>query len=72
MYLRLGWTKELIEHYRTNWRVIRRWIEESGGEELRQARAAITGSKVRPYLRTGVAKRYVLGLKLGRTGGPHD
>lgn len=54
-YLELGWSKELIEHYRTNWRCIARWIEEAGGEELRQARAAISGSRPRPYRRSTAA-----------------
>ena len=34
----LGW-EGIEEHYRTNWRVIRRWIDECGRDELRAARA---------------------------------
>lgn len=34
----MGWAG-IDEHYRTNWRCIRRWILESGGETLREARA---------------------------------
>ncbi len=52
-YLRMGWDG-IVDHYRTNWRVIRRWIEECGGEELRAARAAVTGSAPKPHLRTAV------------------
>lgn len=58
-FLELGQSKELEEHYRTNWRVIRRWIEETGGDELREARARRSGSKTRPYLRTGAAKHHL-------------
>lgn len=70
-YLEMGFSKELIEHYRTNWRVIRRWIEESGGEELRQARAAITGAPLRPDRRFSIAKLYVQGrrFRLGKNKG---
>lgn len=36
-FVELGW--ELIgEHYRTNWRVVRRWIAETGREDLTAAR----------------------------------
>lgn len=64
-FLLLGYSKEIEEHYRTNWRVIRRWIEESGGEELRAARRAISGGTARPKLRSGSrARRYVLGRTL--------
>lgn len=37
-YISMGWDG-LDEHYRTNWRVIRRWIEEEGREGLVLARA---------------------------------
>jgi len=37
-YLEMGWDG-IAEHYRTNWRRICRWIDESGGQELRLARA---------------------------------
>lgn len=70
VYLRLGQSKELEEHYRTNWRVIRRWIEESGGDDLRRERAALTGASLRPGRRSGIAKRYVLGLRLRRMDKP--
>lgn len=64
-FLRLGQSKEIEEHYRTNWRIIIRWIEESGGDALRAERFALagakTGGKLSPERR---AKRYVLGLTL--------
>lgn len=63
-FLEMGHSKELMEHYRTNWRVIARWIEESGGDELRAARSRITGCPVRPHRRSDRAKRYVMGLRL--------
>jgi len=37
-FVELGW-QAIGDHYRTNWRVIRRWIAEAGGGELREARA---------------------------------
>lgn len=52
VYLRLGQTREIEEHYRTNWRVIRRWIEEAGGDSLRAERAAVSGGFVRPRQRS--------------------
>ncbi len=69
VFLRLGQTKEIEEHYRTNWRLIIRWIEENGGDELRRERAKVTGAPLRPYLRSGVARRYVLGQRLKRDDG---
>jgi hypothetical protein len=61
VYLRLGQDKAIEEHFRTNWRCITRWIEECGGDELREARAAITGAKLKPHRRS---KRYVMGRTL--------
>lgn len=37
-YVRMGWDG-IDEHYGTNWRVIRRWIELSGRADLIRARA---------------------------------
>jgi hypothetical protein len=59
----MGWDG-IADHYRTNWRVIRRWIEECGGEELRQERFAIAGAKVGGKLRTNRRSAYVLGRTL--------
>lgn len=65
VFLQLGQSKEIEEHYRTNWRVIRRWIEECGGEELRAARREVSGGTPRPALRSeNRARRYVLGRTL--------
>lgn len=38
-YVSMGWDG-IEDHYCTNWRVIRRWIEEEGKAELIAARAA--------------------------------
>lgn len=60
-YIEMGWDG-IDEHYRTNWRVIRRWIEEAGGEELRAARRERSGGTAKPHLRSKAA-RYVLGVR---------
>jgi hypothetical protein len=66
VFLRLGQSPELREHYRTNDRIIRRWIKESGGDELRAERYRITGCGPKPWLRSeNRARRYVLGRTLG-------
>lgn len=39
VYVQMGWDG-LDEHYRTNWRVIRRWIALVGRDKLRKARNA--------------------------------
>lgn len=39
VYVRMGWDG-IDEHYNTNWRVIRRWIELEGRVELIRERAA--------------------------------
>ena len=59
-FLAMGQSKEIEDHYRTNWRVIRRWIEECGGEKLRAERYALSGGFARPSKRA----RYVLGRTL--------
>lgn len=66
VFLRLGQDRAIEDHYRTNWRVIRRWIEEAGGDALRAERAAITGSALKPAKRSGLARRYVMGRTLRR------
>lgn len=38
-YVRLGW-EEITEHYRAHWATVARWIDETGREDLRAARAA--------------------------------
>lgn len=59
VFIAMGWDG-IEDHYRTNWRCIRRWIEEAGGEELRAARREVTGSVARPSKRS----RYVMGRTL--------
>jgi hypothetical protein len=61
VFIELGQSREIEEHYHTNWRVIVRWIGDAGGEDLRAARREVTGASARPNLRS---KRYVLGLTL--------
>ena len=64
VFLEIGWDG-IEDHYRTNWRIIRRWIEECGGEELRAARRAVSGGTPRPNLRSeNRARRYVMGQTL--------
>jgi len=58
-FLEMGWDG-IVDHYRTNWRCIRRWIDECGGEELREQRRHISGGIARPELRSKAA-RYVMG-----------
>ena len=52
VYLQIGWDRKIEEHYRAGWQTIRRWIDECGGEELREARAAISGRPVAPRRRS--------------------
>lgn len=73
-YIRMGWDG-IVDHYRTNWRCIARWIEECGGDELRAARAEVSGLSPRPAQQSGRARRYVLGQTLtpkSRKGTKHD
>lgn len=63
-FLELGQGKEIEEHYRTNWRVVRRWIEEAGGDALRKERYRLSGGFARPNKRGDKAKRYVMGKTL--------
>jgi hypothetical protein len=39
MYIRLGW-HYVDAHYNANWRTVARWIDETGRQELKKARAA--------------------------------
>ena len=66
-YIDLGQGKEIEEHFHTNWRVIARWIDEAGGDELRAERYKVSGGFARPGRRSaGRAARYVLGKTLGK------
>lgn len=38
-YVRLGW-HYVDAHYNANWRTVARWIDETGRQELKAARAA--------------------------------
>lgn len=58
-FIAIGW-HGIEDHYRTNWRVIRRWVEEEGFDDLRKARADFVRAKRR--------KRYVLGRTLTAVG----
>lgn len=57
VFIRLGWGGGIEEHYRTNYRIIARWIEECGGDQLRAERAKVGGRGLRPGNRS---KRYAL------------
>lgn len=58
VYVQIGWDG-ITDHFRTNWRVICRWIEEEGREGLQAERAAFVAAERRTR-----AKRYVLGRTL--------
>ena len=60
-YIRMGWDG-IDEHYGTNWRVIRRWIEEEGRLKLIAARAAFVEAQRAD--RRSRRKRYVMGRSL--------
>ena len=73
-YIRLGWDG-IVEHYRANWRCIRRWINECGRDELKKARAGYVREHGRKTLHTAPVgdctvdrqsrrMRYVLGRTL--------
>lgn len=47
----MGWDG-IEDHYHANWRCILRWINECGGEELREARRQVSGGTARPKLRS--------------------
>ena len=54
-YLRIGWAREMMEHYCAGWPVIARWIDEAGGDVLRSARAQVVkavGRRIRDHQRT--------------------
>ncbi|VXC98211.1 hypothetical protein SPHINGO8AM_60081 [Sphingomonas sp. 8AM] len=41
----MGWDREIEDHYRCNWRCIRRWIIEEGKDQLRADRAAVVAAQ---------------------------
>jgi hypothetical protein len=59
-FIELGWG-EIGAHYRAHDRTIARWIEEAGGDELREARSTITG---KPHVPARRSARYIRGRTL--------
>jgi hypothetical protein len=39
-FVRIGWAT--VDYYETGWTAVARWVEEDGGDDLRQARRAFT------------------------------
>ncbi|MBV2147439.1 hypothetical protein KRZ98_03950 [Sphingobium sp. AS12] len=37
-YIRMGFSDELREHFGTNYRILRRWVDEEGYQEIHAAR----------------------------------
>jgi hypothetical protein len=62
VYIRIGWDG-IEEEFNTNWRVIRRWIDEEGRDGLIAARAAFV-AQLQAERRRQRAKRYVTGRTL--------
>lgn len=60
-YIRMGWDG-IDEHYGTNWRVIRRWIDQEGRAGLILARAAFV--EAQRAERRARRQRYVIGRTL--------
>lgn len=60
-YIEMGWDG-IDEHYQTNWRVIRRWIDEEGREELSAARTEHVRAKQKAE--HSRRHRYVMGRTL--------
>jgi hypothetical protein len=58
-YIEMGWDG-IDEHYRTNWRVIRRWILEEGRDGLKAARSAHVRAK--QQAEQSRRRRYVAGI----------
>lgn len=61
VYVQLGWGG-VAAHYRTSKHCVARWIEECGGDDLRQERARATGAVVRPDIQSA---RYRWDVSLG-------
>lgn len=55
-YVRMGWDG-IEEHYNTNWRVITRWIHQSGGHKLRAERRAYVQARFKRRRMEREAKR---------------
>ncbi|MET0364138.1 MAG: hypothetical protein ABW169_05750 [Sphingobium sp.] len=64
-YIRMGFGDELREHYRTNYRALRRWVDEEGYQELHDARREYLKATKWPNGAPGNRKRrYVMGQTL--------
>lgn len=64
-YIRMGFGDELREHYRTNYRALRRWVDEEGYQELHDARRDYLKATKWPNGAPGNRKRrYVMGQTL--------
>lgn len=61
VYIRIGWDG-IEDHFNTNWRVIRRWIELEGRDGLIAARRDYVAQQ--QLARRMQRKRYVLGRTL--------
>jgi hypothetical protein len=63
-YICMGWDG-ITDHYNTNWRCIRRWIIECGGEALKRDRAAYVKAHGAKSLHGKASRRrYVMGQTL--------
>lgn len=64
-YIRMGLGDELKEYFRTNIRVLRRWVDEEGHDELYEARREHLRQTKWPNGAPGNRKRrYVMGQTL--------
>jgi hypothetical protein len=50
-FIRVGWEREIQDIYHANSACILRWIDECGGDELRQARSLVSGMPHNPSRR---------------------
>ncbi|MEI5687748.1 hypothetical protein [Sphingomonas kyungheensis] len=51
-FIRIGWEDEIMEIYHASSTVIKRWIDECGGDELLDARSQVSGVRHQPQRRT--------------------
>lgn len=66
VYIRLGFGDELKEHYRTNLRCLRRWVDEEGYAGLHLARREYLRQVRWPNGAPGHSKRALLIVALDR------
>jgi hypothetical protein len=68
-YVEMGLSDELREYYGTNYRVLRRWVDEEGYEDLYEARREYQRQSRWPNGAPGSRKRrYALGQTLTTRG----